>query len=650
MATDCIQKQSEQKNTELTYWRVSEEGFWNPFYQTEAFLEKKGEIYLLQTEYLNYLSDIGGVNYRLKLYKLIDGCTTSEGNDCLEAVAVYNPINDLLSVITNFYSHPFFSNETGFIVKYYDTNDDTQKIIFKTEDGFYYVEKGLIYAEKQDGSTSIYLFYDDIYFIYKITSSSITLEGIYHPLSLYPQVPHGNFMGITHLKDNVFLASYLRHDYNSESFTLDYTYHVFSIGLSNGQPSITPIKVETRTENHLKDTSYLLENFSINLDVYDNNYYSVYTEFVNDTYIRKIYSNETKFLEPYSLYVSTSVNGKSISLYLGYIRVVSLDDNFNFSFSNYIPFVRENPKEFYKFSYLASLGSNSTYTNNVNIYDDILHSELYYKKNLFFAKEKNNKLVIFAYPRFSDIFDTSSYGGSTNSVLGGNSYLDFYPSLPSVLIFTRDNSEYILNAAKKSGCFKFIATSGSIEIHNSELPLFEDKKQSSSPGNPPGLVIKQEFNEDICSILSSKHPDIDYTECLSYHFYKSIYTTSNDFSVGFVEFYKDCIVGIVFTIPVARNPGLQGNQNQERYGSILVDEFYITVALYVDTNDPSNEVKVKILDAGKLYTIDSSNEYYQDNYFNRRNSIVLRQMFAESDFVENFMFLYFKDINSVYPP
>jgi len=137
---------------------------------------------------------------------------------------------------------------------------------------------------------------------------------------------------------------------------------------------------------------------------------------------------------------------------------------------------------------------------------------------------------------------------------------------------------------------------------------------------------------------------------LSYHFYKSIYNTSNDFSVDFVEFYNDCIVGSVFTIPVARNPGLQGNQNQERYGDILVDEFYITVALYVDTNDPSNEVIVKILDADKLYTIDPTNEHYQDNYFSRRNAIVLRQIFTLSSFMEKFMFLYMKDINSVYPP
>lgn len=217
------------------------------------------------------------------------------------------------------------------------------------------------------------------------------------------------------------------------------------------------------------------------------------------------------------------------------------------------------------------------------------------------------------------------------------------------MIFTKNETKYTLNTAKKSGCFTFWTLSGNIEIYSSELPLFEDKKQSSSPENSPGLVIKQDFNTDICSILSSKNPDISYTECLSYRFYKSIYNTSNDFSVGFVEFYNDCIAGIVFTIPVAKNPGLQGNQNQEKYGNILTDEFYITIALYVNLDDSSNEVIVKILDADKLYTIDPSSEYYQDNYFNRRNSIVLRQMFAESDFVKNFMFLYFKDINSVYP-
>ena len=416
----------------------------------------------------------------------------------------------------------------------------------------------------------------------------------------------------------------------------------FSVGFSNGQPSITTIKVETITENYLTDTSHLLENFSIDLNVYGG-YYGV-QPFISNSPIRKIYSDKMEFLEPITLYVSTYVNGKHITLELGYIRVVGLDDSFNFSFSNYVPFVRENPKEFYKFSYLASLGSDSTYSNGVNIYDDILHSELYYKKNLFFAKEKNNKLVIFAYPGFSDIFDTSSYGGSTNSALIGNDDLNFCSPQPSVMIFTKNETKYTLNTAKKSGCFTFMTPSGNIEIYNSELPLFEDKKQSSSPESPPGLVIKQDFNTDICSILSSKNPDISYTECLSYRFYKSIYYTSNDFSVGFVEFYNDCIAGIVFTIPVAKNPSLQGNQNQEKYGSILTDEFYITIALYVNLDDSSNEVIVKILDADKLYTIDSTSKYYQDNYFSRRNSIALRQMFAESDFVKNFMFLHFKDI------
>lgn len=641
MATNCIQKQSEQKNTELTYWRVSEEGFRSSIRNTEAFLEKDGEIYLLKTEYLDIRSDIGGSNYRLKLYKLIDGCTISEGNDCLETVAVYNCINDLQSVITYFYSHQLFSNETDFVVKYLDTEDATQNIIFKTEGGFYFVERGYISVKKEVGSTSIHLFSSDIYFIYKVTHENITLEGIYHELSFYPQVPNGRLFGIVHLKENVFLASYLDYEYTSNNYILTNTYHVFSVSSSNGSPNITLIKTETITENHPTDISYLLENFSINLDVY--NYYSVYPFFPSYTPIKKIYSDEMKFLEPLVLCVSTFASEKLINLYLGYIRVVSLDENFNFSFSNYFPFVRENPEEFYKISYLSSLGSDTTYTNNISIYDDIFHSYLFYKKNLFFAKEKNNKLVIFAYPRFSDIFDTSSYGGSTNSVLIGNNDLNFCSSLPSVLIFTKNGTKYTLNTAKKSGCFKLHTLSGNIEIYNSELPLFEDKKQSSSPGDPPGLVIKQDFNTDICLILSSKNPGISHTECLSYRFYKSIYNTSNDFSVNFVEFYNDCIAGIVFTIPVATNPDLQGDQNEEKYGNILTDEFYITIALYVNLNDPSNEVMIKILDAGKLYTFD-------DDYFNRRHSIVLRQMFTESDFVENFMFLYFKNINSVYPP
>jgi len=648
MATNCIQKQSEQKNTELTYWRVDEDGRWHPYYQINAFWENNNELYLLQSEYLNNNSQLGSSEYRLKLYKILDGCTLDSG-DCLETIFAYNPTNDLLNVINEFLSHPLFSNETNITVRYRFSYNHDKNIIFKTTDGFYFVEEAFIEVEKQVEWSTVKLFTSSVYFIYKVTHETIVLEGIYSPLSLYPQVPDGELMGIVHLKDNVFLVSYLDYDYSSESFTWYHTYHVFSVGFSNGQPSITTIKVETITENYLTDTSHLLENFSIDLDVYDDGYYSV-QPFISGSPIRKIYSDKMEFLEPIALYVSTDVNGRNITLELGYIRVVGLDDSFNFSFSNYVPFVRENPKEFYKSSYLSSLGSRSTYIKGVYINDDILHSELFYKKNLFFAKEKNNKLVIFAYPRFSDIFDTSSYGGSTNSALIGNNDLNFCSPPPSVMIFTKNETKYTLNTAKKSGCFTFQTSSEEIEIHNSELPLFEDKKQSSSPESPPGLVIKRDFNADICSILSSKHSDIDYTECLSYRFYKSIYNTSNDFSVGFVEFYNDCIAGIVFTIPVAKNPGLQGNQNQEKNGGILTDEFYITIALYVNLDDSSNEVIVKILDADKLYTIDPTNEYYQDNYSNRRNSIVLRQMFTESDFVKDFMFLYFKDINSVYTP
>jgi len=647
MATNCIQKQSEQKNTELTYWRVSEDGRWQPYYQINAFWENNNELYLLQSEYLNRNSQLGSFEYRLKLYKILDGCTLDSG-DCLETIFAYNPTNDMLNVINEFLSHPLFSNETDITVRYRSSYNHDKNIIFKTTDGFYFVEEAFIEVAKQVEWSTVRLFTSSVYFIYKVNHETIVLEGIYHPLSFYPQVPDIEPMGIVHLKDNVFLVSYLDYDYSSESFTWYHTYHVFSVGFSNGQPSITTIKVETITENYLTDTSHLLENFSIDLDVYDRDYSVL--PFIPDSPIRKIYSDKMEFLEPIAFYVSTYANGQYITLYLVYIRVVSLDENFNFSFSNYFPFVRENPKEFYKSSYLSSLGSSSIYTDFVYIYDDILHYRLFYKKNLFFAKEKNNKLVIFAYPKFSDIFDTSSYGGSTNSALTGNDDLNFCSPPPSVMIFTKNGTKYTLNTAKKSGCFTFQTSSGNIEFYNSELPLFEDKKQSSSPESPPGLVIKQDFNADICSILSSKHSDIDYTECLSYRFYKSIYYESNDFSVGFVEFYNDCIAGIVFTIPVAKNPGLQGNQSQERYGSILVDEFYITIALYVNLDDSSNEVIVKILDADKLYTIDPTNEYYQDNYFNRRNSIVLRQMFTESDFVKDFMFLYIKNPYSVYPP
>lgn len=107
------------------------------------------------------------------------------------------------------------------------------------------------------------------------------MEGIYHSLSFYPQIPDGDLMGIVHLKENMFLAYYLDYDYTSNNFTLTNTYHVFSVSSSNGSPNITPIKTETITENHPTDISYLLENFSINLDVYANNYYSVYPFFLH---------------------------------------------------------------------------------------------------------------------------------------------------------------------------------------------------------------------------------------------------------------------------------------------------------------------------------------------------------------------------------
>ena len=64
MAENCIQAQSEQKNTELTYWRVSDDGNWQPAFQINAFLEENENTYLLQSEYLNDENTLGITKYR----------------------------------------------------------------------------------------------------------------------------------------------------------------------------------------------------------------------------------------------------------------------------------------------------------------------------------------------------------------------------------------------------------------------------------------------------------------------------------------------------------------------------------------------------------------------------------------------------------
>lgn len=219
-------KTKRTKIHKLTYWRVSEDGNWNSYYQINAFLENNNELYLLQSEYLNYNSQLDSFEYRLKLYKILDGCTLDSG-DCLETIFAYNPTNDMLNVINEFLSHPYFSNETNITVIYNPSNNQNKNIIFKTTDGFYFVEEAFIEVKKQVEWSTVYLFYSSVYFIYKVTHETIVLEGIYYRLSFYQQVPDGELMGIVHLKDNVFLVSYLDHDYNSESFTLYYTYHVF---------------------------------------------------------------------------------------------------------------------------------------------------------------------------------------------------------------------------------------------------------------------------------------------------------------------------------------------------------------------------------------------------------------------------------------
>lgn len=126
---------------------------------------------------------------------------------------------------------------------------------------------------------------------------------------------------------------------------------------------------------------------------------------------------------------------------------------------------------------------------------------------------------------------------------------------------------------------------------HSDLPLFVSKTNVPSPGNPPGLVVKQEYNQQICQKIAEKDSSIDFNACLNNTFYKApVYDRfySRYKPKDYAALVNNGKLYLWYKLTVA--PNISDAQ----------EEYYIIALFSIDLQDESYPICTKIVDAGPI--------------------------------------------------
>lgn len=120
--------------------------------------------------------------------------------------------------------------------------------------------------------------------------------------------------------------------------------------------------------------------------------------------------------------------------------------------------------------------------------------------------------------------------------------------------------------------------------------MFVSKTDVPSPGNPPGLVVKQDYNQQICQKIAEKS-SIDFTACLNNTFYKApVYDRYyRQFKPkDYAALVNNRKLYLWYKLTVA--PNISDAQ----------EEYYIIALFSIDLQDESYPICTKIVDAGPI--------------------------------------------------
>ena len=449
----------------------------------EVLFEVNGELYAVRRDSV-YLSELGFEIYVPTLLK-IEGSVNPWNPQSYTVIETANPTNVVIELKNSLLQHPCFSNISNLEIMYirWDYDAPRRAKVYKTNNGIFYIPPmhiSIIGRQTSYGWYDIYHFYYNVHLIYKISNNGIEVFSIPLELSRIDGCLINAPNYIEYLKDNKILITN-SYDGHLDSYTM-YIYNVYYVYDVETNSLITTYQEEPFTLN-INDVSDWLNKLGLDVSGFSN-YYAY--GFNNADFPTRIENGQVGVLDSfYLLGFYVTIGSFNPEFDLLFLKEISIDDNYNFSISK--PFLLNNSPDLFSANSIQSLANTEyfTFVFAYSLYD-------------LFSFYYDNKLILVGLYGAAETFDLLDLGAE--NVLfyttPDEGYSRTHP--PNILIYAKtEDGNFVLSKKYRSFWTEFwtdeIGGSGDYyHFVHSDLPLFVSKTDVPSPGNPPGLVVKQD--------------------------------------------------------------------------------------------------------------------------------------------------------------
>lgn len=440
--------------------------------------------------------------------------------------------------------------------------------------------------------TSYILSSFDVYLIFRISPTSMTLERIEIPI-----LEHANLGGclpnsatyeqgfLKYKGNGVFL-------YAGVSSTSD-TYLMpkllmYSLDTQGGQKSIL-------TQQQL--------SFSTNPSDYGISALDPYIFQVDNYFLRAVYNSDDLFVLGTYLYFYfyNDTSGFDVEFVPLLLKVIKFSNQDGLTIS-----------DFYTPALYSDL--NILLTNLLNVSNEYVYHNDLIEDGKFF--KIGNKVVLVGTIDYLTIEDLPDIG-KTNVAMSHYTFVGT-PATFVVYDFDEANLKFVFNEIYFTGNSEDNNLDFHYRFFNSVLPIFEEK--TTNPTTPYGVFVNNSAKSDICQILSYKYAISDCSS-LGFYFVDSIgYFTQ---LLNAVQSFSDgCSLSIVGAFRLLNTQ----NDLESAPNESPIEEYLVIVLFRFSFDEQGNLVKeYKILDAAPLYVASPS-----DTYTNRAASVHIPQIFFDN--------------------
>jgi hypothetical protein len=433
----------------------------------------------------------------------------------------------------------------------------------------------------------------DIYLIFRISPTSMTLERIEIPIlehaALGGCLPNSatDEQGFLKYKGNgLFL--YTGISYASDSYLMPKLL-MYSLDTQGGQKSIL-------AQQQL--------SFSQNPSDYGISTLDPYTFQVNDYFLHAVYNSDDLFVLGTHLYFGfyndTSWFGVEFEPLL--LKVIKFSNQDGLTIS-----------DFYTPAFYSDL--NILLTNLLNVSNEyVYHSDFIDGK--FF--KIGNKVVLVGAIDYLTIEDLPDIG-ITNVAMSHYTYFRT-PATFVVYDFDEVNLKFVFNEIYFTGDSEDNNLDFYYVFFNSVLPIFEEK--TTNPTTPYGVFLNASAKSDICQMIISKY-SID--DCSQIEFYFAVNYVNNSYYhlLNAVQSFSDgCGLFMIAALRLLSSQSAFESSTNET----PIDEYLAIVLFRFSFDEQGNLIKeYKILDVIKLYVVSPA-----DTYVGRQESVYIPQIFFDN--------------------